>query len=164
MVCLSRLRALSRGGVAAPPLSTTVSEGPLIWEKMGWVYLVLDPLLFRREGTGLVCHFANGNTEPEGGRRSPCVGCTFPRVLSVSLQLPSLQAEPTATVPSVGPQGQSSLARSWPTWHPLGPPQSRTRFLGNSLGGGLRVTVGSRLVPPLHPSESLFTNGHNLPS
>lgn len=42
--------ALSGGGVTAPPLSATVSGGPTFGEKMGWGYLVPEPLPFRREG------------------------------------------------------------------------------------------------------------------
>lgn len=101
---------------------------------MGWAYLVLD-LLFRREGTGLVCHFAGGNTEPEGGGRRPCVGCTTPHVLSVSLQLPSLQAEPTATAPSVAPQGQSSPGQVLAHLASLGSLTEQSHVLGEQPWG-----------------------------
>lgn len=130
---------------------------------MGWAYLVLEPLLFRGESTGLVCHFAGGNTEPEGGARRPCVGRTTPTCSLCPSGSPCCRQSQRPQLLVWMPRDGSPLARCWPTWQPLGPPQSRARLLGSSLGGGLWVTVGSRLVPSLHLSGSPFTNGHNLP-
>lgn len=52
-------------------------------------------------------YFANGNIKPEDEGRRPCTGPTAPHMLSVSFQLPSLQAEPAATAlaPRVEPPG-----------------------------------------------------------
>lgn len=82
--------ALSRAGMAAPPLST-VSRGLHFWgEDDLEIFGARSPSLQKRGPQGLSGHCAGGNTELEGGGRSLCTG-PVPHVLPVSFQLPSLR-------------------------------------------------------------------------
>lgn len=88
-------------------------------------------------------------------------------MLSVSFQLPSLQAEPasTALAPRVEPPGTVL----WLSAGSPGIPWVLYKAEPVSWETDLRVNFGSQWVPgwfvhPLHFFEPPFTNGHNLPS
>lgn len=112
-------------------------------------------------------HFANGNIKPEGGGRRPCIGPTTPHMLSVSFQLPSLQAEPAST--ALAPRVETLGTVLWLSAGPPGIPWVLHRAEPGSWESDLGVDFGSQCVPgwfvhSLHFFEPPLTNGHNHPS